>query len=729
MTATTVEPALMHDFGGWATKADLVCSDGLTIGSGAFAHQDGKKVPLVWSHKHDDPENVLGHSILRSRDGHMYAENYFNKTPKGIATKLIVEHGDLDSLSIWANALKKVGKKVVHGMIREVSLVLAGANPEAKIDFVNLRHSDGYLDDDFDDEDAIITMGLKIEHTGMADAPEKKEDNVEHAEGTKSAQEVLDSMTEEQKEFLFQSITLAGLKAEQVEQSATGGDDDTDHSGKVGDNDTTLAHQEGRTGDMTSTTDTTHRIFDGGADDGALSHDGFNDESNILVHSLFDPNGPVRHQTGLPNNHLTHISNDALKTLVRRAQRSRASLRDIVVAHAEGTDQIRHGIENLEVMFPDAKAIDDMPQLLKRRTEWVNGVLTGVSRRPFSRIKTVYADLTEEEARARGHLKGNLKVEEFFRLAKRVTTPTMVYKKQKLDREDVLEITEYNVIVFMKGEMRLMLDEELARAIFIGDGRPSDDDDKIKDPGGDVAEGAGIRSIYNDHEIYAPKVNVNLQDAVTRGEGADKILAGIGEHYKGSGSPKFYGTLQVINKMLLERDADGRRLYKNRAELAAEMGVSEVVEVEVFNSVPGLVGIVVNLKDYVVGTNAGGEVTMFDDFDIDYNAMKYLIETFLSGALNVLKSAVVFIDAGVANPAAALVVPTEPTFDAETGELTITDTTGVVYTHVGVGVINNAGSPYLLDPGESWTVKATPASNAYYLEDNVDDEWTFTADA
>lgn len=704
--------AIKADFGGWATKADLECTDGLTIGLGAFAHQDGKKVPLVWSHKHDDPELVLGHAILKNMEGHTYSDLYFNpKSPKALATRLMIEHGSLDSLSIWANQLKKVGKRVVHGMIREVSVVLSGANPGAKIDFVNLHHSD--WEDDFDNEEALIQMGLKLEHDGVAldvdpaeekKAVEKAAEAVAHAAGdAKSAQDVYDSMTTEQQEFLHQSIALV-LTGKNMEHSSAS--EDNAH----------IAHKEG-TEEMTSTRNAFENQNKEGAGGDTLAH------SDILVHG---DTGVLVGQSP-DGDTVTHVKGDVLNQIFHTAKEDRKSMRQVAREYAREQDELQHGITNMGVLFPDAKAIDDVPQLLKRRTEWVSGVLSAVSRRPFARIKTIYADITGEEARARGHLKGGLKVEEYFGLAKRVTTPTMVYKRQKLDREDILEITDYNVVAFMKGEMRLMTDEEIARAILIGDGR-ADGPDKIKDPGGAVLEGAGIRSIYNDHELYAPRATVNLQDAVARGEGADKINEAIAEHYKGSGSPVFYSTLSKIGKMVRERDADGRRLYRNRTELAEEMGVSAVIPVEVMETIPELVGIVVNLSDYVVGTNQGGELTLFDDFDLDYNQQIYLLETFLSGALRVLKSAVVIIDAGVANAAAALVLPAEPDFDASSGELTITDQAGVVYKH-GVTTLNAAGSPYELDPEESWTVNAIPASNAYYFASSDDDEWTFTADA
>jgi hypothetical protein len=404
------------------------------------------------------------------------------------------------------------------------------------------------------------------------------------------------------------------------------------------------------------------------------------------------------------------LTHDAISGIVADAQRM-GSLKEAVEAYA-----LQHGIDNIEILFPDAKTITDTPEFDQRRIEWVSGVINGTKHSPFSRIKSLVADLTFDEARAKGYIKGNLKKEEFFGVSKRVTTPTTIYKKQKLDRDDIIDITDFDVVVWLKSEMRMMLDEELARAVLIGDGREVDDEDKIKDPMG-AAEGAGIRSILYDHDLYAATVTVD--DSAESTEVVDAIISSMG-YYKGSGSPVFYTTLPTLTQLILARDQFGHRLWKTPSELAAEMGVSSIVVVEVMEDEPDLIGIIVNLKDYTVGADKGGEINFFDDFDIDYNQYKYLYETRLSGALTKIRSALVIKRAAAG---ATAVVPEKPDFDGTT--VIVKTTAGVTYKDEATGNTLTTGSPVALAPGESLHVKAYPASSSVYFETNLDDEWTF----
>jgi hypothetical protein len=412
---------------------------------------------------------------------------------------------------------------------------------------------------------------------------------------------------------------------------------------------------------------------------------------------------------------------------IAKAAIRHGSLKEAVEEYA-----LQHGIDNIDILFPDARTVTDTPEFDARRVEWVRGVLNGTKHVPFSRIKSITADITHEEARARGYIKGNFKKEEFFGLVKRVTTPSTIYKKQQLDRDDIVDITDFDVVVWLKSEMRLMLDEELARAVLIGDGRAVEDEDKIKDPAGSN-EGAGIRSILNDHDLYAATVNVNIDDAnSTPQEIVEEVMLHM-RLYKGSGNPTFYTTLPMLTKLLLAKDGMGRRLWRTSSELAAEMGVAGIVTVEVMEDVEDLIGIIVNLRDYTIGTDRGGEVTMFDDFDIDYNQYKYLIETRLSGALTKIRSALVLKKVA---GGAALVAPVAPEQDDD--EVTITNVTGVTYkikektgtvtynsNPVAVGDTVTASYPIVLAEGAEVVIEATPASSSYYFKNNVEDEWSF----
>jgi len=654
------------DFSGWATKAGLKCSDGRTIMPDAFKHQDQTTVPLVWQHNHNEPENVLGYATLEHREDGVYAYGYFNDTPRAQNAKKLVQHGDIKSLSIYANQLTEKAKQVLHGVIRELSLVLSGANPGALIDNVVLAHADGDMVT-LDDE-AVIYTGLELQHDdGSGKKDDKKDDDVVV---TKTAQEIYDSMDDDQKAVVHRMIGSA-LKG--VSDTLKDKKDD-----KKDDKEDVVVHND----------DTDDK------------------EGRRMTRNVFEQQNEDK------KSQKQTLSHDAIKGIVTEAQKI-GSLKDAVEAYA-----LKHGIDNIEILFPDARTITDTPEFDQRRVEWVSGVINGTRHSPFSRIKSIWADITYDDARAKGYIKGNLKKEEFFGVAKRVTTPSTIYKKQKLDRDDIIDITDFDVVVWLKAEMRLMLDEELARAVLIGDGRDVDDEDKIKDPMG-ASEGAGIRSILHDHDLYVATITVD--DTATSPEVVDGIISAMG-FYKGSGNPTFYTTLPVLTSLMLTRDQFDHRLWKTPSELAAELGVSNIVTVEVMESEPDLIGIIVNLKDYTIGADRGGEVSFFDDFDIDYNQYKYLLETRVSGALTRIRSAMVIKRAATGG---TLATPSAPTYDDATGVVTVPTTTGIVYKDASDNSTLSAGAQPALADGESLTVVATPASG-YYLANNVDDQWTFS---
>ena len=664
------------DFSGWATKAGLKCSDGRVIMPDAFKHQDEATVPLVWQHGHSEPANVLGHAVLENRgDEGVYAYGYFNDTDAAKNAKVLVQHGDIKSLSIYANGLIERSKQVFHGVIREVSLVLSGANPGALIDNITLAHADGDLVT-LEDE-AIIYTGLELSHADGDDELNESDDDssddsdasaedVEHSAEDPTVQEVYDSLTQEQKDVVHYMIgaALEGA-AEDLEQSSMSDDSDDDE---------TLAH-----------TDNTDE-----------------EEGRRMTRNVFEQ------QNGGKEKDEAVLTHDALSGIVSEAKKS-GSLKEAFEAYA-----FKHGIENIDVLFPDARSVTDTPEFDSRRIEWVAGVLDGTRHSPFSRIKSLMADLTYDDARARGYIKGNLKKEEWFGVSKRVTTPSTIYKKQKLDRDDIIDITDFDVVMWLKAEMRLMLDEELARAILIGDGRLVDDEDKIKDPAG-ALEGAGIRSILHDHDLYAATATVD--DGATSIQTVDAIVDSM-KFYKGSGSPTFYTTLPVLTSLLLTRDQFLHRMWKTPAELASELGVANIVTVEAMEGEADLVGIIVNLKDYTIGTDRGGDVNFFDDFDIDYNQYKYLYETRLSGALTKLRSAVVVKKSPTGT---APVVPTAPTFDGST--ITIPTVTNVTYKdRSDDGTVTGTVA---VAEDETVTIYAV-ADTGYYFTNNVEDEWSFT---
>lgn len=570
------------DFSGYATKVGLKCSDGRVIVKDAFKHNDGQKVPLVWQHFHNEPANILGHAILENRDDGVYSYCKFNETVAGKNAKELVVHGDITALSIYANSLKQKGPEVIHGMIREVSLVLSGANPGAFIDNLSFAHGDEVR---VDETEAVIFTGLnfnsdKVEHSEDESKkkpvePEKKESSLKHAEHAEDAtiKDVFDTLDETQKTAVYALIAQALESQPDIEHSTEEGEE-------------------------------------------------------LMKNNVFD--NTTKDKPGVK---FTHADIESIMTAAKKG----GSLKDAVIAHAA-----TYGIDDIEVLFPDAKFVRNTPDIIAREDDWVSTFLNGINKSPFSRIKSSAANITEKQARARGYITGNKKTEGVISLLKRVTTPVTVYKKDKLDRDDITDITDLDVVVWLKGHMRRLLDEELARSILVSDGRGVAEEDKINEQ--------NVRPIWTDDDLYAPKVLLNANteildfiDAIVR---ARKL-------YKGSGSPTLYTTEDIITDMMLARDLNQRRIYMTEAELASALRVSKIVAVDVMEDqerqadVNGtmtdviLKGIIVNPKDYTMGADKGGQVALFDDFDIDYNQYKYLIETRVSGTLTKPKSAVV----------------------------------------------------------------------------------------
>ena len=573
-----------YDFSGWATKNNLLCSDGRTILKDAFKNDDGVTVPLVWNHQHNDPSNILGHALLENRDEGVYAYCKFNDSEPGKNAKLLVEHGDVSALSIYANQLKQQGGNVLHGAIREVSLVLAGANPGAFIDSV-ISHSE-----DIDDE-AIIYTGENIclahaekqmeettkvmeEKKEMAPETKTEEPKKEEPKKEKTVQDVFDTLNEEQKKVVY---ALIGQIIEETENKSS--------------KETKTKNIEGGNKEMK------HNVFENDKEN----------QENVLQHS-------------------------DIEAIFADAKRY-GSLKDSV---------LQHGITNIDYLFPEAKDVNTTPEFIKRDMGWVEKVMRSVHHTPFSRIRSTFANITEEDARAKGYIKGKLKKDEVFSLLKRSTTPTTVYKKQKLDRDDVVDITDFDVVAWLKSEMRMMLDEELARAFLIGDGRISSSDDKINEQ--------NIRPIYNDDDLYTVKAVIEVSQTATAEEKTKAFIKSViknRKEYKGTGSPTLYTTEDVVSDCLLLEDANGRFIYDNIDKLKNVLRVADIVTVPVMEGAKGknqgdLLAILVNLADYNVGADKGGAVNMFDDFDIDYNAQKYLIETRCSGALVKPYSAIAF---------------------------------------------------------------------------------------
>jgi hypothetical protein len=677
------------DFSGWATRANLKCRDGRTILPNAFQHQDKMQVPLVWAHGHNSPDNVLGHAILENHPEGVRAYGFFNETPQGQTAKQLVIHKDVDKLSIWANDLLEKAKQVMHGTIREVSLVLAGANPGAVIDQIRVSHGDGDVEEL--EGEAIIHTGLKLDGLNEGDSTSVAHDAQQGPGPT--AQEVYDGLDEDQRalvEYLVQTAVETVLAQDDVA--------DADPNSADAQEDAAAAHsangkgvnsnKEG-TGDMAPGT-TAHNVFESqaGAD-------------------------------GKPSKSLTH---DAMQGIFKEALRL-GSLKEAV--HAYASANLEHGIDDIDVLFPNFRNATQEPDFIKRRTEWVAGVLNGVGHTPFSRVRSILADITQDEARAKGYIKGSMKKEEFFSVTKRTTSPATVYKKQKLDRDDILDITDFDVVNWMKGEMRLMLEEEVARAILIGDGRAVDDPDKIKDPAA-ATDGVGIRSILNEHEIYKTDVYVNIDDASSSYMEVIEAILRARADYKGTGTPTFYTTLAILTEMLLLKDTLGRRLYSNKAELVSALMVQDIVPVEAMeyeSTTNGLLGILVNLQDYNVGTDKGGEINYFDFFDIDFNQLKYLYETRMSGALIKYKSALVVHKTAAGN---TLVAPNAPTYNDVTWVVTIPSQTGVVYKNDDTGATLSSGAQTALTVGQTLNVRAVPATNYYFTETGLPTKWEFT---
>ena len=565
-----------YDFSGWATKANLLCSDGRIIRKDAFKDDDGKTVPLVWNHQHNTPENILGHALLKNMGDGVYAYCTFNDSEKGKTAKLLVEHGDVRSLSIFANGLVQKGADVMHGVIREVSLVLAGANPAAFIENV-MSHGEA------SDDAAYIFAAepISLEHGEIEDepAPADESASMQHAddengnvvteeeqkpENEKTVAEVIDSMSEEQKKVMYAMVGAA------LENNENSNDDNKEEDNMK------------------------HNVFEG-------------QETQELKHNALTP--------------------EQQETIIGDGKRY-GSLKESFLQHAA-----TYGIDQIDWLFPEARTLNNPPEFIKRDTGWVQKVMGAVHHSPFSRIKSVFADITEDDARAKGYIKGKLKKEEVFSLLKRTTSPTTVYKKQKLDRDDQIDITDFDVVSWLKREMRDMLDEELARAYLIGDGRLASSDDKINEQ--------NIRPIMKDDELFTIQAEVEVASTASADDVAKAFIRKAikaRKDYKGSGNPTLFTTEDLLTDMLLLEDQIGHALYADEAALARKLRVREIVTVPVMEGVQGknggeLLGLIVNMNDYNVGADKGGAINMFDDFDIDYNQQKYLIETRCAGAL------------------------------------------------------------------------------------------------
>ena len=559
-----------YDFAGWATRNDIKCADGRTIRRDAFKNCDGKIVPIVWNHNHDGPEYVLGHGLLRNLPEGVRVYGLLNNTSSGETAKACLMSGDINGLSIYANQLKQTrSKDVLHGNIREVSLVLAGANPGAYIDDI-VVHSDESDEGYVDGEAFIFSEGLELFHAEpeQPKSDDKKEDSTV-AESTKTTDnektvgDVLDELTPEQKQVVYAIIAKA------IEY-ATGESSKED-------------------------TDVSHNVFENDNDQNSMKH-----------------------------------SDDVIQAAIADGKRY-GSMRDSFLAH---------GINDIEWLFPEDRTLDVPPRIIDNDQGWVSTVMNGVHHVPFSRIKSMFADLTEDDARAKGYIKGNYKKEQVFSLLKRSTAPTTVYKKQRMDRDDIIDITSFDVVAWLKSEMRTKLNEELARAILIGDGRLASSDDKINE--------GNIRPIFNDDDLFTIKCQVAVKsadDTDTRTKAAIRAIIKSRKDYKGSGNPTFFTSEDMLTDMLLLEDEIGHPLYADEAALARKLRVNRIVTVpqmENFNGAKGgaFIGLIVNLSDYTVGADKGGAVNTFDDFDINYNQQVYLIETRCSGALTVPYSAI-----------------------------------------------------------------------------------------
>lgn len=606
-----------YDFSGYATRNDIKCSDGRIIRQDAFKECDHKKVPLVWQHDHMTPDNVLGHAMLENREDGVYAYGTFNNTPSGQNAKECVINGDVNALSIYANKLRQNGSNVIHGAIREVSLVLAGANPGAYIDTVLVHDYD-------DEEEAEICFNEPI---SLAHAEDETKDKTvaENNNNEETVQDVIDSMNEKQKNVLYALVGMAAEDGGEVQHAET---DDSDET------------VQDVIDSMNEKQKNVLYALVGMAAEGTGDIDDDNVEGDEdMKHNVFE--------TDTYDNTLAHA--EAFDEILRDAKRF-GSLKESAIQHGyedlETSDVLAHadyGITDINYLFPDYKNVTNTPGFVSREMGWVENVMRNVSHTPFSRIKTVFANITEDEARAKGYIKGKQKKEEVFPLLKRTTDPQTVYKKQKLDRDDVIDIVDFDVVVWLKGEMRLMLDEEIARAIMVGDGRNAGEEDKISED--------HIRPIWGDDPFYTIRAQVELDTAASEDDKYKALIRAAikaRKNYKGSGNPTFYTTEDNLTGMLLLTDTTGRDLYESAEQLAKKLRVKEIVTVPVMENLTRTAdskddslngktmtfeGLIVNLSDYNVGADKGGAVSMFDDFDIDYNQQKYLIETRCSGAL------------------------------------------------------------------------------------------------
>lgn len=583
---------LVCDFDGWATKNDILCTDGRVIRHGAFADNDGEKVPLCYQHGHSDPSDVIGSAILEHTDDGVYAYCTFNDTQKGQDCKELVRHGDLDSLSIYANKLKQRGRDVIHGCIKEVSLVLSGANAGAKIMNTYISHADGT--ESIDNDEAIIQMNCPINFHANNELSHAEEEETEMANSERTVKDVIDSMTEEQKKVMYFMIG----------QALNGGNDTDDDEAEHSD-----------------------------YDNDYITHSDL--EEIIMKKNLFD-NG----YTATPDElqHAEDFKGEVLEMMSadNRNRNNISSLRDAILEHAES-----YGIQDIEWLFPDARQLNNIPEFIKRDDTWVDIFMNGTKHLPFSRVKMRFADITADEARAKGYIKGNRKEEEVFTLLKRAIEPQTIYKKQKLDRDDIIDITDFDVVVWLKSEMRMMLNEEIARAGLIGDGRSTASNDKIKE--------TNIIPIWKDADLFTISVRVEVKNNDSDDAKSEKMIRAFlkkRKDYKGSGNITFFTTEDVLTDLLLIEDGIGNRKYKEVSDVAKALRVNRIVTVPVMenqtrvvdmgegkNETRTLLGIAVDLSDYSFGSDKGGSVNMFDDFDIDFNQYKYLMEVRCSGGL------------------------------------------------------------------------------------------------
>ena len=654
-------PKKHYDFAGWATKNNIRCSDGRTIMHGAFSADNGKRVPLVWNHQHDNVRNVLGHADLEERPEGVYAYCSFNNTEHGQDAKDCVKHGDIVALSIYANQLKQNGANVIHGAIREVSLVLAGANRGAVIDSVlehgelsddsaeisfvgygdiELHHSDlDEHDDDYEDEE----LDDYQEDDEAEENEEDDDENLQHADngeakkeekedGGETVADVMNTLTDKQRKAVAIIIeqAIADSKGDKSMSHAEGdaqndaeNDDET-----VEDVYNTLNEKQKKVVNFLIGEALKNKDSEGGSEMKHNVFEGSENVQNTISHAEIHEICRVGKQMG------------SLKAAVDQAYE------EGVLEHAEGD----YGINNIDYLFPDAKAMTTEPELIKRDMGWVDDVFNGVHRTPFKRVKSVFADITEDEARAKGYIKGKFKKEEVFTLLKRTTDPQTIYKKQKLDKDDLEDLEDnFNVLPWIKNEMNMMFREEVARAILIGDGRPSSSDDKIQEN--------HIRPIYNDEDLFTVKVPVEVKSGATEDDIARALIKAMvkaRKQYKGTGNPTFFTTEDYLTDCLLIENTLGERLYKSEAEVATAMRASKITTVEPMEnktisitnegrstSYP-LMGVLVNLTDYNVGAKNGGKTDFFEDFDIDFNQQKYLYEARMSGALKKPFSAISF---------------------------------------------------------------------------------------